>query len=441
MLTREQAKKITEKILSFSKLPDCSVSISDEEEAYVRFAVNSVTTSGFSVDRSAVIMTSVDGKTGITRTSDFSDDSLKAAVARAEELAKISPPNQEHVEPLGPQKYPDFDHWDEQTAQARGPVLVPQVKAVLDNATQRKLVAAGLISRVAAVNAIANSAGNFGYARYADSRLSTTMRAPDGSSSGWASQPASRIAEINGADVGTRAAEKCLRWKNPVRLEPGKYTVVLEPTAVGDLMGLVTFSFAARQAEEGRSFLSKKGGGTKLGEKLFPESITLRSDPFDKRLPAAPWGQGGLPAARISWIEKGVVKNLAFDRYWAKKSGKEPTPGFGGLILEGGQGQVADLIKNCERGLLVTRFWYIRPVNMQTLQLTGLTRDGLFLIEKGEITKPVVNLRFNESPVRLLENTRQMSAGIRVRGGEGAGMVAPGILADNFTFSSVSDAV
>jgi predicted Zn-dependent protease len=102
---------------------------------------------------------------------------------------------------------------------------------------------------------------------------------------------------------------------------------------------------------------------------------------------------------------------------------------------------VADLIKNCERGLLVTRFWYIRPVNMQTLQLTGLTRDGLFLIEKGEITKPVVNLRFNESPVRLLENTRQMSAGIRVRGGEGAGMVAPGILADNFTFSSVSDAV
>ncbi|HYZ85448.1 MAG TPA: TldD/PmbA family protein, partial [Bryobacteraceae bacterium] len=410
MLTREQAQKTAEKILSFSKLPECAVQFSETEEAYVRFAVNSVTTSGFSAERSFVISSTVDGKTGVARTTDMSDEALKAAVTRSEELAKIAPPNQEYVEPLGKQEYPAIDHWDEATASARAPQLVPHVKAVLDNAQQRKLVAAGLISRVASVTAIANKAGNFGYARLADSRLSTTARTPDGSSSGWASQPTSRISELNGADVGARAAEKCLRWKNPTRLEPGKYMVVLEPTAVGDLLGIAGFAFNARQAEEGRSFFSKKGGGTILGEKLFPEFVTLRSDPFDKRLPSPPWGFGGLPAAKNTWIENGVLKNLAYDRYWAKKSGKAPTPGLGGLILETGAGSVADLIKSCERGLLVTRFWYIRPVNMQTLQLTGLTRDGLFLIEKGEVTKPVVNFRFNESPMRMLQNTRKMSA-------------------------------
>lgn len=441
MLTREQAQKLADKILSFSKLPDCGVAIREDEEAYVRFAVNSVTTSGFSVDRNVTISSSIDGKTGTIRTSGFDDAGLKAAVARSEELAKISPVNQEYVEPLGPQKYPEMDHWDEQTALARGPVLVPHVKAVLDNAAQRKLVAAGLVTRVATVSAIANKAGNFGYGRWADSRLSATMRTPDGSSSGWASQPVSRIAAMNGADVGARAAEKCLRWKSPVRLDPGKYSVVLEPTAVSDLMSLVAFSFSARQAEEGRSFLSKKGGGAYLGEKLFPEYITLYSDPFDKRMPVAPWALNGLPAQKMAWIEKGVIRNLSYDRYWARKTGKPATSTLTSLILEGGQGSVTDLIRNCERGLLVTRFWYIRPVNPQTLQLTGLTRDGLFLIENGQVAKPVVNLRFNESPVRLLQNARKLGAAVRARGGEGAGLVAPPILADNFTFTSVSDAV
>src|SRR5581483_11341271 len=180
------------------------------------------------------------------------------------------------------------------------------------------------------------------------------------------------------------------RWKNPKRLDPGKYTVVLEPTAVGDLVQLLGIGMQARAAEEGRSFLSKKGGGTLVGEKLFPETITLHSDPLNRLYSSLPWGGagfgfggggggrgggggGGLPPERVTWIEKGVVKNLFYDRYWAKKAGKAPTPAPGRLLLEGGDKTLAELIASVERGLLVTRFWYIRSVNQQTVQLTGLT--------------------------------------------------------------------
>jgi predicted Zn-dependent protease len=264
-----------------------------------------------------------------------------------------------------------------------------------------------------------------------------------------------RIEDIDGGTVGKTAIEKCLRWKSPKRLEPGKYTVVLEPTAVGDLIQLLGFSMQARAAEEGRSFLSKKGGGTLVGEKLFPETITLRSDPLNRLYSVLPWGGGGggfgfgggggggvgMPADRISWIEKGVVKNLFYDRYYARKAGKEPTPAPNHLVLEGGDKSLADLIASVERGLLVTRFWYIRFVNQQTVQLTGLTRDGLFLIENGKVTGPVVNFRFNESPVHLLQNVVAMGKPIRVRGGEGQGMIAPAVVVKDFPFTSVSDAV
>ncbi len=441
MLTREQAQKLSEKILAFSKFPDCTVSISESEDVFIRFANNGVTTSGFTNKREFVISSTRDQKTGMAQVNDLDDASLKAAVARSEELAAVSPPNQEYVESIGPQKYADAINWDEETSRARSPILVPQVKAVIDAASSKGLVAAGLFNRTAEISSIANKRGNFGYQRWTDAEFSTTVRAADGSSSGWSSHPAVRIREIKGADLGERAVEKCLKWKKPVRLEPGKYTVVLESTAVGDLVQLLGFGFFARAAEEGRSFLSKKGGGTQLGEKMFPEIVTLRSAPDDRRFPTSLWAQSGLPQRANTWIQNGVVKSLAYDRYWAMKSGKEPSGGFSHLILDGTPATLADLIKATDRGLLVTRFWYIRTVNPQTMQVTGLTRDGLFLIENGEVTKPVVNFRFNESPVRLLQNITRLGTAQRIVGSEGAGMIAPPVQASNFTFSSVSDAV
>ncbi|HYP05620.1 MAG TPA: TldD/PmbA family protein [Bryobacteraceae bacterium] len=440
MLTQSESQRIAEKVLKFSTFPDCTVSVTEDETAYVRFANNGVTTSAFTLTRTVNVSSTRDTKTGSSSTNDLSDDGLRAAVRRSEEIAAFAPANPEYIEPLGPQKYPEYDHWDEGTAAARGPQLVPHVKAVIDTAAAKKLIAAGYFESSAYIESFANKKGNFGYARETDSRLSTTVRNAAGTSSGWAGQPSARIASINGADVGARAVEKCARWTKPLRLEPGKYTVVLEPTAVGDIVGNLGSFFQARAAEEGRSFLSKQGGGTLLGEKVFPEIITLRSDPTDRRYPTWRWSAGFLPTRPVSWVEKGIVKNLIYDRYWAEKTGKPATPFAENTILEGGNHQLADLIKATERGLLVTRFWYIRMVNPQTVQLTGLTRDGLFLIEKGEVTQPVVNLRFTDSPVRLLQNTTMLGRNERTRGGE-TGMIAPPLQARDFTFTSVSDAV
>ena len=440
MLTKEQFQKLAEKALSFTTFPECSISLSSSENAFIRFALNGVTTSGFVANQGMGISVTKDKKSGSTSVDDFDEKAIREAVQRAEQIASISPANPEDVPPLPKQKYADVDNFVDTTARARNPVMAPHVRAVIDAAKSKGLVAAGYFERNAGHFATANKEGNFGFGRYTDAYLSSTVRNAEGTSSGWASHPAVRIEDISGETVGGIAAGKCLKWKDPVKLDPGKYTVVLEPTAVGDLVPLMGFSMQARAAEEGRSFLSKKGGGTQLGEKLFPEFITLRSDPFHKLYPALPWGAGGLPSAPIAWIEGGVVKNLFYDRYWAGKTGKAPTPFPSNLILDGGAKSLEELIASVDRGLLVTRFWYIRPVNPQTVQLTGLTRDGLFLIEEGKVTKPVVNFRFNESPVRMLQNTIAMGKPVRTRGGE-SGMIAPPLVVKDFPFTSISDAV
>jgi len=440
MLSKDQFQELAKKAIAATTFPECSVNASSMESAFVRFALNGVTTSGFVVNQSLSISVTKDGKTGNTSVDDLDDKAIREAVRAAEQLALLSPANPESVPPLGPQKYSTVDNWVDSTARARNPALVPHVKAVIDAAKEKGLVAAGYFERNAGHFAIANKAGNFGFGRYTDAYLAATVRNAEGTSSGWASRPAVRIEDISGEAIGRIAAEKCMKWKNPVKLEPGKYTVVLEPTAVGDLLPLMAFSLQARAAEEGRSFMSKKGGGTLVGDKLFPEFITVRSDPFHKENPALPWGAGGLPSVPMTWVDKGVVKNLFYDRYYAMKAGKEPTPSPSGILLEGGEKSLDELIAGVERGLLVTRFWYIRMVNPQTVQLTGLTRDGLFLIENGKVTSPVVNFRFNESPVRMLQNTVAMGRPVRTRGGE-SGMIAPPLVVKDFTFSSVSDAV
>ncbi len=453
MLTKEQARKLTERALSFSTFPECEISVNSSENAFIRFALNDVTTSGFTVEQAMSISSIRDGRTGSTRVDEFDDDALREAVRRTERLAGISPPNPERVPPLDPQKYPEIENYADATAGARNQAMIPHIRAIVEAAKANNLVTAGFFERVAETAAVANKQGNFGYGRMTDANLSATVRNAAGSSSGWASHPAVNIENIDGAAVAKTAVDKCLRWKEPRRLDPGKYTVVLEPTATGDLLQLLGFSMQARAAEEGRSFLSKKGGGTMVGEKLFPEFVTLRSDPFNRLYSVMPWGGGGggfgrgggggsgLPAERMTWIENGVVKNLFYDRYWAAKAGQRPTPFPNHLVLEGGGKSLPDLIASVERGLLVTRFWYIRVVNQQTAQATGLTRDGVFLIEQGKVTAPVVNFRFNESPVEMLKNAVAMGQPVRVRGGEGQGMLAPPLVVKEFSFTSVSDAV
>jgi predicted Zn-dependent protease len=441
MLTRDQAERITQAAIRTATFPECTVGLTSYEHAYARFANNGITAAALTMRYVVQITVARDGQVGSTVTNDLHDHALRAAVKRAEELAAIAPANPERLPDLGPQRYPDMPPCDSATAAARPAQLVPHVQAAISAARAHKLVGAGLVDRTHRIAAISNKAGLFGFHAVADSALTVTVRTPDGSSSGWAGQPSTRLSDIDSRGAMEAAVGKCVRWKNPRRIDPGRYTVVLEPAAAGDLVRLMGPSFSARDSEEGRTFLSKRGGGTKLDEALFPDFVTLRTDPFDPRLPSLPWTRDLLPARAVTWVDRGVVKELFHDRYWAQKSNMQAGQYPFHMIMDGGPGELKDLIAGVEHGLLVTRLWYIRAVNSQTLQHTGLTRDGLFLIENGEVAAPVMNLRFNESPVRLLQNAVRIGRAIRVRGPEGGLAIAPPIVATDFTFTSVSDAI
>ena len=397
MFTRDEAQKLARKVIGFSTFPECEVTIAATEQAYTRFANNGITTASLSLRRDVSISVTRDSRTGVHAIDDLDDASLRAAVRKAEELAMIAPANPEHMPPVGPQPFPEIDNFNERTATARAADMIPHVKTIIDAAGKRKLVAAGLIERSHRVTAIANKAGLFGFHNSSDSQLTTTIRMADGSSSGWAGQPAALISDIDSAKLANTAIEKCVRWKNPRKLDPGNYTVVLEPTAAGDLIRLISLGFSARNTDEGRTFLSKKGEGNLVGEKLFPEFITLRSDPFDPRQPSLPWTSELLPTRAITWIDKGVVANLAYDRYWASKTGKEPTLTVGpfnpagSLAMEGGDASLDTLIQSVERGILITHFWYIRVVNPQT-------REMFVLVPMAEYERLTGAEEFDDSP-------------------------------------------
>jgi predicted Zn-dependent protease len=267
----------------------------------------------------------------------------------------------------------------------------------------------------------------------------------DGAGSGWAGAAARDIGSIDGAALAASAIDKAKRSVNAVAVEPGRYTVVLEPTAVGNLVQLLAFANNARQADEGRSFFSKPGGGTKIGMKVVDDRVSLVSDPQHPVAPGVPFDGDGLPTRKVNWIENGVVRDLSYDRYWAQKTSHAPVVFPGALQMAGGSQSVADMIASTERGILVTRFWYIRPVDPRTILYTGLTRDGTFLIERGKVTKAIKNLRFNESPVFLLNNVEALGVPQRVSASEsgsaGIPIVVPAVKARDFLFTSLSDAV
>ncbi len=451
--TREEAKKLAEKVLSFSKAPDCEVWLDSTHTGHTRFAANDVTTSGSARDFSIAIVSRGDGKSGTVRVNDTDPKEIQTAVRRSEEVMAAASVDPEWVEGLATQKYPEIRAFHEATVKAGAPERKGGVKTSLELARGKKLNASGFSETTARWSALANKKGNFGFFSSTTAEFSTTMRTEDGTGSGWAGLEAPDFSSIPAEELARRAAKKAEDSAKPGELPPGKYTVVFEPRAVADLLGNLNFVLSRRAADEGRSYFSKPGGGTRIGEKVFAESVTIRSDPFDARVPGRPWVGGpggtflgfggfgggnfaGLPARKTTWVEKGVLQNLSADRYWAKKIGEEPLPFSGGLVMEGGSGTVEDLIAGTDRGLLLTRFWYIRTVNPQTVQLTGLTRDGVWLIEKGKVVGSVNNFRFNDSPVNLLKNVEAMSAAVST-----GDMVVPAIRSRDFNFTSKSDAV
>jgi predicted Zn-dependent protease len=378
-------------------------------------------------------------------TNGFDDEALRRVVETSERLARLTPENPEYMGELGPQQYADVNAYFPATAALEAETRARAVREITTRAQEAGLVSTGYLPFVAGAQAVATSRGLFAYGRSTRANLTTTVRTPDGTGSGWAGTGTSDWGEVDPAALGRTAIQKAQLSRDPVEVEPGPWTVILEPTAVGNLVQLMGFSLNARAADEGRSFFSRPGGGNRLGERVVDPRVTLRSDPADPRLAGIPFSGEGLPNRPTVWIENGEVRNLSYDRFWAERQGREPTGFPSGFAMSGGNATLEEMIASTRRGLLVTRLWYIRPVDPRTILYTGLTRDGTFLIENGRITRAVKNMRWNESPIALLNNLEMMGRPVAVSASEsgdvGWPLIVPAVKARNFTFTSVSDAV
>ena len=452
MLTERDARALLDRVLALKRADEMEVSLRGGRAAYTRFGVNTASFSGDSENLSLIVVARFGQKSGVATTNTLDDAGLERVVRRAEEIARLRPDDPEQIPLLGRQQYGAVSGaFDPATYQAEANARARGIAATIDPARRRNLVAAGLFDTVGGFQAIANSRGNFGYQTNTMTSFTTTVRTADGTGSGWGSAMSHRLSDINAASIGARAIQKAELSRNPTALEPGNYTVILEPNAAGDLLAVMMGFFAARTADEGRSFLSKPGGGNRIGERVFGERVNIYTDPAFAVAPGAPFDGEGLPTRRMDFVREGVVRNLFYSRYWAQRRSRElnrtiePTPGASNIIMDGGNTSIEEMIRTTERGLLVTRFWYIRLVDPQSVLYTGLTRDGLFLIENGRLKQAVKNFRFNESPVKMLNNIEAMSPPVRLTGSERAGagrpVLAPALKVRDFTFTSLSDAV
>lgn len=445
MLTRERAQQLVKQVLSHSKADEAEVSLSGGTLTHLRFARNTPSTSGTSTGPSLTVRSSFGKKSGAVTVNQLDDDSLSQAVARAEEMARLAPEDPEYMPGLPQQQYAEVEAFFDSTAEGAPKRMAEGVAACIQAARGKDFVAAGFSRASADYEAHGNSRGLFGYHRSTAASFSATVRTPDGTGSGYAGRVARRIEDLDYAASAAIAVEKAAASQKPRELKPGKYVTILEPTCVANMIQGLGFGMDRRRADEGRSFFAsrKRAGGTRLGEKLFGKEIDIRSDPKDERCPARPWGDDGVPQTARAWIDQGKVETLACDRFWATQQKTDPVPRPSNLLMAGGKGTLADLIKSTKRGVLVTSFWYIRFLDPQTLLFTGLTRDGVFWVENGEIAYPVNNFRWNDSPVSVLKKVEAMSATELAppRGDEEPFTVVPAIRVSEFNFASVSDAV
>src|SRR5687767_1335609 len=439
--TEEQAREICEKVVKLSKADECVVNFNGGTAGNIRYALNEVSTSGIVSDANLAVQVAYGKRVGIATTNVFDDAALAAVVRRAEELAKLAPENPEFMPAIEKQKYTATKTLVEATASVTPEYRAQVALDSIEPCRKENLVAAGFFTDNNNFVATANSKGNFGYARTADMDFTCTVRTADDQGSGWVARNLADVTQFDAKKDIRTAIEKAKKSVDAKALEPGKYTVVLEPAAASGLISFMMFGFDARQADEGRSFMTKKGGGNRIGEKVFDERVTMYADPADSQVPALPWDNDGLPRERTPIISKGVVDYLYYSRYWAKQQEKEAIPLPGNIIMVGGDKTTDELVKSTKRGVLVTRTWYIRLVDPQTMLLTGLTRDGTFYIEDGVVKYPIKNFRFNESPVIMLNNIEELGKPERVDSGQGFVMMVPAMKIRDFTFTSLSDAV
>jgi len=451
MYSREEVKALTDKVLNMAKADGVEVEFTGGERAGTRWANSTITVNLVQLDQQLSVNVRLGGKVGSASTREFDDDSLKAMVDEATDAAKTARENP-NLAPLvkGPQDYVQVDAAlppmvnfgpGERAEMVRKSVAVCDKKGALGS---------GYIPKTYQTTCSANSEGLFAYYQYAEAGMILTCRTQDGRGSGWAGITGVKdLGLIDPVKISEIAADKAMKSQKPRALEPGRYTVILESRPAARFLSLMTNIFNARAVETGpRSYLSGTERGTsKLGQKVFSDLVTIKSDIGNPILRQTPIMADGTAAKPVTWVEKGVLKNLYYDQQYATRQKKDPTPATVNmsLVLEGGTQSVEQMIKSTRRGLLVSFFWYIRPVDQPTLLNTGMTRDGLFLIENGEIVGPVQNFRWNMSPLVGFNNVTAISPAVPMHTGEsydgGGTALVPAVRMEDFYMTSVSPAV
>ena len=447
-MNRDDAKSLLDQALAAARGDEVEVFLGGGTEALTRFANNEIT-QNVAERRYLLSARIVRGKrTGRATGNDLSHEGIDRLIQRASAAARLQPEIADLLPLPGPQQYRPVDALDPETESLGADARALEVGRAIERSRAAGLDGAGIYEvRAGTIGdygeigplAIANSSGLFAY--HTGTSAAFRVSALDGTASGWAGHESYRARDIDGAALSARAVEKATRSREPKPWAPGRYTVVLEPAAVADfIQDMSWISFGALLVQEGRSFLSGK-----MGEKLMGENITLRDDPYHPLHRGSPFDAEGMPTLATTIIERGVARSAVYDRQTAAKEGREstghglPVPNTYGplarhLVLEGGEEGVEDLIRRVDQGLLVTRVWYTNVVDPKSVTLTGMTRDGLFAIEKGRVTHAVRNFRFNQSVIQLLSEVEAMG---RVE--RSGGVVCPSLLVRDFHMSSATE--
>ena len=442
MLNRQRASELFHEINKYSTADETEAFVTSTRYALTRFANNAihqnVVEEGSAVSVRAVASQSTARASG----NRLDPPSLRRLAEAALEIARLQPGDPDLLPMPGPQMYRAVQRFHPATAELGAPERAAAVQAIVGRAEADGLTAAGVVSSGSSLTALFNSRGLRAFHEETLAEISVTMMGP--SSSGWAKKTGSNHEELDPEALADRAARKALASADPQEAPPGRYTVILEPAAVLDLLGFLVFDFSGLAVAEQRSSLTGR-----VGAKLFGEHIEIRDDVYHPLHLGLPFDGEGMPRQRVTLVEHGVVKNVVYARQTARRVGAEPTghgfplPNDYGeaplhIVMEGGRHSVDEMIRSTARGLLVTRLWYIREVDPYRKIVTGMTRDGTFMIEEGEVRHGVKNLRFNQSLIDMLSQVEMLGVAERAAGEESFEMVVPALKVRDFNFSSVT---
>jgi len=424
------------------RIPETEVEVGEVADTLTRFANNAIHQNVAEHSLTVSIRVAAEGRTARVATNRLDQDSLAAALEDAAFLA-ASQPKDPHLLPMpGRQSYRRVRRFVPATAALSADDRARAVKQACDLAGRKGQVAAGIFSCGQNQTVLGNSRGLLASYRQTHSAFSVTMQ--QGAAASWAKANAADVGRLNPLALAEIASEKAARAQNPVELEPGKFTVILEPAAVLDLVGFLFYDFAATAVHDKRSCLSGR-----VGKRLFGKNISIADDAYHPEQLGAPFDGEGVARRKVQLVDQGMVEQLVYSRRSAKRAHTKPTGhGFAlpseygeapvNLVVAGGNTALERMIASTDRGLLVTRFWYIREVDPYQKIMTGMTRDGLFLVEKGKIARAARNFRFNQSILEMLRNVECLGPTRRSSGEEMFEMVVPPMKVRDFHFSEVT---